>query len=425
MMMSRKTSQVCDAPSSIGEPPESNQQRLYRVWKGNNKFLCGGRLVFGHDAASLYLTTFLIGCPALTFCIRMVVTIKGDQPHYDYPVFVAGLVLTILDFTFLFLTSGRDPGIVPRNSRPPESDEAYEMSTPSMEWVNNKGSSLKIPRIKDVTINGHTVKVKFCDTCLLYRPPRASHCSICNNCVQKFDHHCPWVGQCIGLRNYPFFIMFISSSTLLCIYVFVFSWINLLRQGGNLWRTMSRDIVSVILIVYCFVAVWFVGGLTVFHVYLICTNQTTYENFRYRYDKNENPYTKGILGNLKEVFCARIPPSMVNFRAWVLDDDDIVMGSITSESERGFIGSKEKFDTEMGNKFTKDGNMVVPSILQKLDYSGIDDNMRRKNLDSSGFDGDLKRKASDQPFLFPIGQEPKNLKGSSDAGVNSIREKRT
>lgn len=74
-------------------------------------------------------------------------------------------------------------------------------------------------------------------------------------------------------RNYPFFIMFISSSTLLCIYVFVFSWINLLRQGGNLWRAMSRDIVSVILIVYCFVAVWFVGGLTVFHVYLICTNQ--------------------------------------------------------------------------------------------------------------------------------------------------------
>lgn len=381
--------------------------------------------MFGHDAASLYLTTFLIGCPALTFCIRMVVTIKGDQPHYDYPVLVAGLVLTVLDFTFLFLTSGRDPGIVPRNSRPPESDEAYEMSTPSMEWVNNKGSSLKIPRIKDVTINGHTVKVKFCDTCLLYRPPRASHCSICNNCVQKFDHHCPWVGQCIGLRNYPFFIMFISSSTLLCIYVFVFSWINLLRQGGNLWRAMSRDIVSVILIVYCFVAVWFVGGLTVFHVYLICTNQTTYENFRYRYDKNENPYTKGILGNLKEVFCARIPPSMVNFRAWVLDDDDTAMGSITSESERGFIGSKEKFDTEMGNKFTKDGNMVVPSILQKLDYSGIDDNMRRKNLDSSGFDGDLKRKASDQPFLFPIGQEPKNLKGSSDAGVNSVREKRT
>ncbi|KAM5550551.1 putative protein S-acyltransferase 1 [Rosa sericea] len=424
-MLGRKKSQVCDSSSSIDDPPKSNQERLYRVWKGNNKFLCGGRLVFGHDGASLYLTSFLIGCPALTFCIRMLVTIKGYQARYSYPVFTAGLILTVLDFIFLFLTSGRDPGIILRNSTPLELDEAFDTSTPSMEWVNNKGSSMKIPRIKDVPVNGHTVKVKFCDTCLLYRPPRASHCSICNNCVQKFDHHCPWVGQCIGLRNYPFFILFISSSTLLCIYVFVFSWINLLQKGGNLWRAMSHDVVSVILIVYCFIAVWFVGGLTVFHVYLICTNQTTYENFRYRYDKNENPYTKGILGNLKEVFCSRIPPSMVNFRAWVLKDDDTAMGSIASESERGFISSKEKFDIEMGNKFTKDGNMLVPSILQKLDYTGIDDNMKKKNLDSSGFNDDLKRKTSDQPFLFPIGQEIKNSKGGSAARVNSVSDKRT
>ena len=103
------------------------------------------------------------------------------------------------DLIFLLLTSGRDPGIVPRNSRPPEFDETCDIPTPSMEWINGTTPHLKLPRTKDIVVNGHIVKVKFCNTCLLYRPPRTSHCSICDNCVQRFDHHCPWVGQCIGI----------------------------------------------------------------------------------------------------------------------------------------------------------------------------------------------------------------------------------
>lgn len=77
-------------------------------------------------------------------------------------------------------------------------------------------------------------------------------------------------------RNYRFFYMFISTSTILCVYVFVFSWINILHQKGSMRKAMSHDILSDVLIVYCFIAVWFVGGLTVFHFYLICTNQVSF-----------------------------------------------------------------------------------------------------------------------------------------------------
>lgn len=110
------------------------------------------------------------------------------------------------------MTSGRDPGIIPRNSQSSESEESVRRSSMSMEWIGSKSLNLKIPKTKDLKVNGHTVKVKFCETCLLYRPPRASHCSVCNNCVQKFDHHCPWVGQCIALVSNNFFFHLIFQN---------------------------------------------------------------------------------------------------------------------------------------------------------------------------------------------------------------------
>ncbi|XP_027352361.1 probable protein S-acyltransferase 4 isoform X1 [Abrus precatorius] len=372
---------VGDRNQHMGASPSSSvvhntkQWRLYQVWRGSNKFFCGGRLVFGPDVASLFLTSFLIAGPAIAFCVKIYLKIKkGPGNDHWCPVLIVGAVLTVLDLMFLFLTSGRDPGIVPRNSRPPEFDDTYDIPTPSMEWINGSTPHMKLPRTKDVMINGHAVKVKFCDTCLLYRPPRTSHCSICNNCVQRFDHHCPWVGQCIGIRNYRYFFMFISTSTILCIYVFVFSCISISQK--NVWKKIAHDYVSDFLIVYCFIAVWFVGGLTVFHFYLICTNQTTYENFRYQYDKKGNPFNKGSLRNIRETLCSSIPSSKNNFRSFVVEDEHMMDGSFTPNIADGMLTPKEKYDIEMGSMRTEDGRMRIPELLQNFDFDNFEDEMR-------------------------------------------------
>ncbi|MQL74441.1 hypothetical protein Taro_006787, partial [Colocasia esculenta] len=287
----------------------------------------------------------------------------------------------------LFLTSGRDPGIIPRSAHPPEPEDECETSTVSADWAGSQNGSSTLPPTKDVIVNGIVVKVKYCHTCMLYRPPRCSHCSICNNCVERFDHHCPWVGQCIGKRNYRFFFMFVSSTTILCLYVFAFCWVNLRKimeaHQCNLWKAFLKSPISGILILYTFVAAWFVGGLTAFHMYLVCTNQvlfnshpkyghfimlflfilledvyeiyllptqTTYENFRYRYDGKTNPYNRGCIGNIGESFCSKIPKSKNNFRAKVKEDSAAFPSSLPMGRVMSPDMAKMSFDLEMGGK---------------------------------------------------------------------------
>lgn len=388
-------------------------KRLYQVWRGSNRFFCGGRLIFGPDVASLIFTVILVAGPAVSFCLKVNHTINlnkkdGKDYGYWYIVLLVAAILTCLDMLFLLLTSSRDPGIIPRNSTPPDAEEAFDMNTPSMEWLHDRTPHLRLPKTKEVVVNGHSVKVKYCDTCMLYRPPRASHCSICNNCVQKFDHHCPWVGQCIGQRNYRFFYMFISTSTVLCVYVFAFSWVHL-AQKGNIIKAMSKDILSDVLIVYCFITMWFVGGLSVFHFYLICTNQTTYENFRYRYDKKENPYHMGMRRNLLEVFLSKIPPSLNDFRGIVNEDENMVIEATSSDAGRT---SKEKIDIEMGNKYSESSGISLPEILQNLHYDEFEGNSKQKE---AGVDMDLHP----SPFVFEMKEDHVSGRDKCDEQIST------
>mmetsp|Transcript_8966 Transcript_8966/g.6312 ORF Transcript_8966/g.6312 Transcript_8966/m.6312 type:complete len:90 (+) Transcript_8966:179-448(+) len=56
---------------------------------------------------------------------------------------------------------------------------------------------------------------RLCPYCKLIKPPRSLHCTICNKCVDKFDHHCPWINNCVGRSNHFYFYMHV-----LCLLLF-------------------------------------------------------------------------------------------------------------------------------------------------------------------------------------------------------------
>ena len=130
--------------------------------------------------------------------------------------------------------------------------------------------------------------MKFCETCLIFRPSKSAHCNLCNNCVSEFDHHCIWLGTCVGGNNYPFFIWFVISLNCLLLTAIVTSIWQLVKQTDLHLSDEEADtdalsalgnlrIVNWILLVYCILMILFTAFLLGFHLRLIHLNLTTNE----------------------------------------------------------------------------------------------------------------------------------------------------
>ncbi|WRT66402.1 uncharacterized protein IL334_003358 [Kwoniella shivajii] len=239
----------------------------------------------------------------------------------------SGIVITII-FVYLFgittssliASAFRDPGIIPRglDLDPPVFDDTNEWEA----W----------PR--DLTINGSKILVKYCDTCRSYRPPRSSHCRLCGNCVDGIDHHCSYLHQCVGKRNYFSFLVLLVSATISDIYIIIFSALHFSllchHDHVSFGKALSESpgaAVSFLLGVLLTVPILF---LLWYHIRLLIYNLTTVEQIRAntsnslfaKAQRPDNPFMSNSL--FSNIILASI--GRPQFPSWIdangFEDDD-------------------------------------------------------------------------------------------------------
>lgn len=320
---SRPPSQ-CGAPEEERHPPEHQRRKPRRKWQvfpGRNRFFCDGRVMMARKSGVLPLTLGLI---LVTTGLFFVFDCPFLVQHLTVCIPVIGGVLFVFVLITLLQTTLSDPGILPRATP----DEAADIEKQIDESGNT--SHQCPPRTREVVINGQMVKLKYCSTCKMFRPPRTTHCRVCDNCVERFDHHCPWVGNCVGKRNYRFFYSFIVSLSFHTAFIFgcVTTHLALRAQGGKgLVFALQKSPGSAVELVVCFLSVWSIVGLSGFHTYLVASNQTTNEDIKGSWSGKSggetvmNPYSyRNICKNCCSILCGPMPPSLIDRRGFLPED---------------------------------------------------------------------------------------------------------
>ena len=265
---------------------------------GRNKIWCNKRIITGQKYYHMFFTFFLFTVP---YIFTMIVLLKMGKikTYLNIIYIIISSIFYIIQTYSTFRGGLTDPGILPRQN----ADIYYTTNKPNMKYI----------------IGGNIHKLNYCYSCSLFRPPRTSHCAICDNCVERFDHHCVWLGTCVGKRNYKYFyflIEFLNIGALFqicyCTYVLVFE-IKSLKNKENI-SYVYVILISIIILYDLLFIIFFIGKLFLLHTYLVIKNITFYEHAKGKlniYPKGVNPYNKYPFFNSENILFKLITKSLI------------------------------------------------------------------------------------------------------------------
>ena len=255
-------------------------------WDGYNYLRFKGNLLLGPCSfRPTMLSLIALSIPIFLF-LFFLSDFLSQNISFIIPLII--VILYIITISLLIVASFCDPGIM--------------LNFPLEKRVIEDRKESKIFQL------GYIKNYKYCETCSIIRPSRSTHCGDCNNCVEKFDHHCPWIGTCVGKRNYQYFYFFLLFLNFLICLIIIFSFYylikritqlvkenNLLDESSKIKNIISYSLTEVIMSLYIIIyeglVMIFVTGLFIYHTKLVLKNITTKEDIKKFWENPQrNPY---------------------------------------------------------------------------------------------------------------------------------------
>ncbi|KAL3517330.1 hypothetical protein ACH5RR_024232 [Cinchona calisaya] len=269
--------------------------------------LCSGLKVLGY-----FMIVLVLSIIALSYYAVVILTCAPHLLHSRFSSFFSFFLIILFHFVLVLLTWSyimvvfRDPGSVPDNWKLVPAEDFEEGNSTTI--PRNVGSEISASTLSSSDATETRPAVPYCNHCQNGKPPRCHHCSICNRCVLKMDHHCIWVVNCVGARNYKFFLLFVFYTfleTTLNTLVLLPSFINFFQAAknhslspGNLAVTFLAFVLNLAfaLSLLCFV---------IMHTSLLLSNTTSVEVYekkkavRWRYDVGRKRNFEQVFGTKK------------------------------------------------------------------------------------------------------------------------------
>ena len=209
------------------------------------------------------------------------------KDNFTFAVIIIPILLNLVELIIIWICGSIDPGIMKRN------DNCVDCHEKTIKIIHK----------------GVYKETKICLTCNVVKPFRSHHCSDCDNCVIRFDHHCPWIGGCVGKRNYIYFFIFLCILNMKNIFIgvvgllhIIYIYKNISNINKNRKNWVAYQLIGLIptllTIIFIGCVMSFTAGLMIYHLKLIINNITTKEEIKKLiYEKTGNPYDKGIKKN--------------------------------------------------------------------------------------------------------------------------------